>query len=57
LHERNRDASAKPHRRHRPGSVGACSITGCTFDTGDDCIAIKSGRPDSPGEDVLVAKE
>lgn len=39
-----------------PAASRGVLITGCTFDTGDDCIAIKSGRPDSPVEDVLVEK-
>lgn len=39
-----------------PESCRAVLIEGCTFDTGDDCIAIKSGR-NADGRRVNVPKE
>jgi len=43
-----------------PESVDGMVIEGCTFDTGDDCIAIKSGRNadgrrlNAPSRDIVV---
>jgi len=37
-----------------PSASRRVLITGCTFDTGDDCIAIKSGDADFPSADILV---
>jgi polygalacturonase len=43
-----------------PESCDGVLITGCTFNTGDDCIAIKSGRNqdgwrvDAPSQNILI---
>ena len=63
-----RDGARRDRQQPRPeqrrlqsrSRAATCSSSGCTFDTGDDCIALKSGRNDDgrrvnvPVENVVI---